>query len=493
MESRGHRYHAGFDFDTKIEGIAIKAPENGTVFRVRRNSYGYGKAIYFKGESGKIYVFAHLSGYQAKIADLVYQKGIAKQKNEFEIRPNLKFAQGSILGFSGSTGIGNPHLHYEERNSQNQPIVPSNIGYIDKIPPMIRQVAFFNDNGRVIHSQNITHGKKNQVPNIAAKMAIEIVDYADTQESGPMSISELKVSGCGKLLYHKKYTKITYKQMTLISEDLLGNHKLDWHYLGKQPRTNPNILTPSKLNSCWPKDRLSIEAIDFKGHRSKIDIFPSKHVSLISDANLDLGFTSQGEDINSGVVNLQRRKISIRGELHPRLARTKIKVIKNSQGWQLLPRGLPWKKKFSLCMYDKTGYQKIFYLDSKNKWDIFSNQKRKGKQICARAWDFKAVKLDSDNNPPKIINMKDKILPMHGKQIRVLEIFLEEKSGFSSANQVKATNENDEFTLLEWDFEAKRILLHNVSEKLMIQGKDDFGNTFNWELKKTPKGWGFIY
>jgi hypothetical protein len=103
------------------------------------------------------------------------------------------------------------------------------------------------------------------------------------------------------------------------------------------------------------------------------------------------------------------------------------------------------------------------------------------------------VKLDSDNNPPKIINMKDKILPMHGKQIRVLEIFLEEKSGFSSANQVKATNENDEFTLLEWDFEAKRILLHNVSEKLMIQGKDDFGNTFNWELKKTPKGWGFIY
>ena len=30
------------------------------------------------------------------------------------------------------------------------------------------------------------HGKKNQVPNIAAKIAIEIVDYADTRESGPI-------------------------------------------------------------------------------------------------------------------------------------------------------------------------------------------------------------------------------------------------------------------------------------------------------------------
>ena len=132
-------------------------------------------------------------------------------------------------------------------------------------------------------------------------------------------------------------------------------------------------------------------------------------------------------------------------------------------------------------------------MDSKNKWDIFSNQKRKGKQICARAWDFKAVKLDSDNRAPKIISMKEKILPMHGKQIRFLEILLEEKSGFSSANQVKATNENDEFIMLEWDFEEQRILLHHVSKKLIIQGKDDFGNTFKWNLRKTPKGWNFIH
>ena len=430
-------------------------------------------------------------GYQAKIADLIQQKGMVLQKNEFEIRPNLEFSQGATLGFSGSTGIGNPHLHYEERNAQNQPIVPRNIGYIDRLPPMIRQIAFFNDNGRIIHTQNISHGKKNQVPNIAAKMAVEIVDYADTEDSGPMSIAELKVSGCGELLYHKKYTKITYDQMTLISEDLLGNHKLDWHYLGKQPRKNPNVLTPSKLKSCWPKDRLTIETSDFKGHTSTIDLFPSKDASLTPTSNLDLGFTSQGADIDSPRVHLQTRNISVRGELHPTLARTKIKVLKNKQGWQLLPRGLPWKKKFSLCMYDKTGRKKIFYLNSKNNWDIFSNQSRKGKQICAKAWDFQAVKLDSDTRAPKIISMKEKVLPMHGKQIRFLEIFLEDKSGFSSANQMIATNEHDEFTLLEWDFEEKRILLHHVSNELWIQGKDDFDNKFSWKLKKTPKGWDF--
>ena len=52
-ENRGTRYHAGIDYSTEMqEGWPIFAPENGVVEELRMSPYGYGKVLFFKGESG---------------------------------------------------------------------------------------------------------------------------------------------------------------------------------------------------------------------------------------------------------------------------------------------------------------------------------------------------------------------------------------------------------------------------------------------------------
>lgn len=73
-ENRGTRYHAGVDYSTNMEeGWVVFAPENGFVEELRISPYSYGKVIYFKGESGRTWVFAHLSGFSKTLDSLVLQ------------------------------------------------------------------------------------------------------------------------------------------------------------------------------------------------------------------------------------------------------------------------------------------------------------------------------------------------------------------------------------------------------------------------------------
>ena len=74
-ENRGTRYHAGIDYSTEMqEGWPIFAPENGVVEELRISPYGYGKVLFFKGESGKTWVFAHQSGFSETLDSLVLEK-----------------------------------------------------------------------------------------------------------------------------------------------------------------------------------------------------------------------------------------------------------------------------------------------------------------------------------------------------------------------------------------------------------------------------------
>jgi murein DD-endopeptidase MepM/ murein hydrolase activator NlpD len=59
-ENRGTRYHAGIDYSTEMEeGWPVLAPEAGTIEEVRVSPFAYGKVLFFKGKSGRLWVFAH--------------------------------------------------------------------------------------------------------------------------------------------------------------------------------------------------------------------------------------------------------------------------------------------------------------------------------------------------------------------------------------------------------------------------------------------------
>ncbi|MFQ6677863.1 MAG: M23 family metallopeptidase [Fidelibacterota bacterium] len=147
-EFRDHHFHMGLDIKTlgKI-GASVYAVEKGYISRMVSNYKGYGKALYVIHPDGNTSVYAHLSHFNPKLEGLLkyYQN-----KNESYIlnhyfQPNeFNVAKGELIGYSGETGHSfGPHLHFEIRNSLEQPLNPQTNGFVidDRSSPTIDELA----------------------------------------------------------------------------------------------------------------------------------------------------------------------------------------------------------------------------------------------------------------------------------------------------------------------------------------------------------------
>lgn len=147
-EFRPRHYHAAIDIKTwNTTGYRAFAVADGYVMRVRVSAFGYGKAVYLKLKDGNVAIYAHLERFWPALEKYVdrirrkrkqYRVDLHLRANQFPVR------QGQIVGYTGSTGIGVPHLHFELRNTKNQPINP--LTYYrnrvkDQIAPTLYQAA----------------------------------------------------------------------------------------------------------------------------------------------------------------------------------------------------------------------------------------------------------------------------------------------------------------------------------------------------------------
>lgn len=109
------------------EGERVYAPEDGYIFRIKTSYTGYGKGLYLRGKSGRLYVFGHLSRYNWDIGTFLQDKQIAAKRYYQDLYPDkseLPVKKGEFIARTGQTGAGAPHLHFEIRNSKGQPINP---------------------------------------------------------------------------------------------------------------------------------------------------------------------------------------------------------------------------------------------------------------------------------------------------------------------------------------------------------------------------------
>ncbi len=147
-EYRARRYHAGFDVRTRGKtGFKCFAVRSGYIWRVSVSPSGYGKAIYLKLDTGEIAVYAHLSKFMDELEKYVKaeQKRRGKYRINLFLKPtNLPVKQGQVIGYTGQTGIGAPHLHFEIRDASNRPTNPLLKGYElpDRVNPIVRKVSF---------------------------------------------------------------------------------------------------------------------------------------------------------------------------------------------------------------------------------------------------------------------------------------------------------------------------------------------------------------
>ncbi|MCQ2098046.1 MAG: M23 family metallopeptidase [Fibrobacter sp.] len=240
-ENRGARYHAGLDYSTDMEeGWPIFAPEDGKVKELRTSPFGYGKVMFYQGNSGNTWVFAHQSSF-GELDEAVMKQQYATKKNDVTIKPNKAFKKGDTLTFAGSTGIGNPHLHLEVRLDNDRVVNPRmfNTDASDSIAPQVFAAAVWKGNelaitsGEAIDKGCVISPVKNDDNEV--RLAIKIADYSRLPKDNPMSVRRITMWRYDDKIFDKRLDTLNFKKMTEIRDQLLWAEEADtagdWHVI----------------------------------------------------------------------------------------------------------------------------------------------------------------------------------------------------------------------------------------------------------------------
>lgn len=146
-ESRSNHFHAGIDIKTWArEGYRVFAIDSGWVEQVEIAFLGTGRSLLIHLADGRRAYFAHLSKFAPWIQKHIEneQKRTGRFCVKIQFEPGaLPVSKGQLVAYTGDTGAGPPHLHFEIWDSEGNPIHPFTVEYRieDHIRPIIRALA----------------------------------------------------------------------------------------------------------------------------------------------------------------------------------------------------------------------------------------------------------------------------------------------------------------------------------------------------------------
>lgn len=149
-ELRPNHFHSGIDIKTRGKtGYKIYSLEDGYIQRIQITLGGNGKALYIKHDNGQSSVYAHLEKFSPRIEKIVKEIQYSEKKFEIRLFPKknqYRIKKKELIGFSGNTGRSTgPHLHYEIRDKNDNPINPLTFKkekLEDTIPPIIKSLFY---------------------------------------------------------------------------------------------------------------------------------------------------------------------------------------------------------------------------------------------------------------------------------------------------------------------------------------------------------------
>jgi hypothetical protein len=147
-EFRSMHFHGGVDVSTgDVTGYRVFAMRDGYVSRILIFTAGYGKMLFVKHHDGYTSTYAHLSRFAPAIEALARAEQMRREcyPIDLELKPgDVQVSKGSVIAYTGDTGIGTPHLHFEIRDQNLEPINPQLCADLlapDAIPPVIHRIA----------------------------------------------------------------------------------------------------------------------------------------------------------------------------------------------------------------------------------------------------------------------------------------------------------------------------------------------------------------
>lgn len=147
-EFRRTHFHGGIDIGTgSTTGFGVFSMRDGFVERIRVSPTGYGKMLYVRHPDGFITTYAHLERFADAIEARVLREQLALERYPVEIRcspAEFPVRKGDRIAYTGETGVGTPHLHFELRDPDGEfvnPFLCPGITVTDNIRPIIRRIA----------------------------------------------------------------------------------------------------------------------------------------------------------------------------------------------------------------------------------------------------------------------------------------------------------------------------------------------------------------
>jgi hypothetical protein len=125
-EYRTNHLHAGLDFSTGgRNGIPVLAVADGEIRMIKITHRGYGRALYLTHADGYLSVYAHLERFSDAVERRIASTlAAAPYPGTVDLAPPVAVRAGEVVAYSGESGEGLPHLHFELR-LDNAPVSPA--------------------------------------------------------------------------------------------------------------------------------------------------------------------------------------------------------------------------------------------------------------------------------------------------------------------------------------------------------------------------------
>lgn len=300
-EFRSSHFHAGIDISTnKKEGYNIYSSRDGYVYRIKVMPDGYGKTLFVKHPDGFYTVYAHLKNFNKLIQEFLYREQLNRQSYFVDITLDsalIPVKTGEIIAFSGGTGVGPPHLHFEILDEYFNPVNPllfPNLRINDNTAPHIKRIyiAPASEYSRVMGKDEYYFIKINsnkssfqiQKPIIVSgqiKLGIETKDFNHdfTSKTG---VYKIQLMLNDSVIFHSQYDRIptNYTHEILLHYDLklLQEGKGKFKKLYVEEGTNlPFYLHNSESNGiidCLKlkngSNKFKITVSDYYGNKAEI-------------------------------------------------------------------------------------------------------------------------------------------------------------------------------------------------------------------------------
>lgn len=226
-ESRSSHFHAAIDIGTwGHEGHAVFAARDGIVHRVAVGPVGYGNVIYMRHDDGSTSVYAHLKDFHPGIRSIVDSLRLKDYSFEFDRNMeeyDIRFSRGQQIGWSGSTGVGPPHLHFELRTPEGRPFNPllAGVHIDDTIPPQFSALAIEPlaagskiGGGTTIHrTRPSRHGGQYHFGTVDVQgeigLAVDVFDRANASNN-VHAVYELEMVVNDELYFHSRIDSFSY-------------------------------------------------------------------------------------------------------------------------------------------------------------------------------------------------------------------------------------------------------------------------------------------